>query len=143
MTKRLTFCAMAASAAFLMTACTQSTQAPISKVDLQHHNWILTHIDGEKVKVKPLPNLEIGEDFTANGNAGCNLFFGKADLKDSQFRIEHMGMTQKYCHGPGMTIEDQMSETLQNWSPVSIEENTMTIKGQQHTLTFTLRDWVN
>lgn len=50
---------------------------------------------------------------TANGNAGCNNFFGQGELNtEGQFRIERMGMTMKICMGDAMTTEQAMFNTL-------------------------------
>jgi heat shock protein HslJ len=80
---------------------------------------------------------------TANGNAGCNNFFGQGELKDGQFRIEKMGMTMKMCPGAAMDIESTVSQTLSDWSEITVTQNGLELKGQAHTLTFELKDWVN
>lgn len=135
----------------LMTACAaNNTQGEAMKAvtaqDLQHHNWNLVQIDGNPIQVdeqNQAPRLEIGEKMTANGNAGCNNFFGQAELKDGQFRIEKMGMTMKMCAGTAMDIEQTMSKTLSDWSAITVTKNGLELKGAEHTLTFELKDWVN
>ena len=94
----------ALSLPLLMTACASNGDnvQTITPTDLQHHNWELVQIDGKAIQVEEgerAPNLEVGEKMTANGNAGCNTYFGQAELKDNQFRIEKMGMTMKMCMG--------------------------------------------
>jgi heat shock protein HslJ len=80
---------------------------------------------------------------TANGNAGCNNFFGQAELNDNQFRIEKMGMTMKMCDDASMGTEMAMSQVLTNWSDMTLTKDSLELKNDAHTLTFTLRDWVN
>ncbi|ENM3735582.1 TPA: META domain-containing protein [Vibrio cholerae] len=130
----------------LMTACASNGDAvQITAQDLQHHNWQLTQIDGKDVvksEHEQAPRLEIGEQMMASGNAGCNNFFGKAELKDNQFRIEKMGMTMKMCIGDAMDTEQVVSQTLTDWSQITLTKETLTLKNDVHTLTFTLRDWV-
>jgi heat shock protein HslJ len=130
----------------LVTACVSNgDQMQVTEDDLQHHHWQLTHIDGQewvKSEHYNAPRLEIGEKMMASGNAGCNNFFGQAELKNNQFRIEKMGMTMKMCIGDVMDTEQAVSQSLSDWSEVTVSENTLTLKNDVHTLTFTLRDWV-
>ena len=132
----------------LMTACTSNGDnvKEITAQDLQHHNWELVQIDGENIQLterQKAPRLEIGENLTANGNAGCNNFFGQAELKNNQLRIEKMGMTMKMCVGDIMNIEQAMSATLSDWSDITLTKDGLVLKNSEHELTFTLRDWVN
>jgi heat shock protein HslJ len=142
---------VAVSLPILMAACSSNgdmmTDATVSADMLQHHNWQLTEVDGNAVATPEkmeAPRLEIGEKMTANGNAGCNNFFGQAELnKEGQFRIEKMGMTMKMCMGDAMTTEQAMSSTVSSWSDITLTKENLILKGQDHELTFTLRDWVN
>ncbi|OCH40895.1 META domain-containing protein [Aliivibrio fischeri] len=142
---------VAVSLPVLMAACTSNgdnnTDAQISADMLQHHNWQLTQVDGKDIATPEkmeAPRLEIGEKMTANGNAGCNNFFGQAELnEEGQFRIEKMGMTMKMCMGDVMTTEQAVSSTLSTWSDITLTKEGLILKGQEHELTFTLRDWVN
>ncbi len=131
----------------LITACASNGDnvKQITAQDLQHHNWELVQIDGKDIQLterQKAPRLEIGENLTANGNAGCNNFFGQAELKNNQLRIEKMGMTMKMCIGDIMNIEQAMSATLSDWSDVTLTNDGLVLKNSEHELTFTLRDWV-
>ncbi len=134
----------------LMTACATNGDSvnvkEITAQDLQHHNWELVQIDGQVIQLserQKAPRLEIGENLTANGNAGCNSFFGQAELKDNQLRIEKMAMSMRMCMGDIMAIEKAMSATLSDWSSITLTKDALVLKNAQHELTFTLRDWVN
>ncbi|UYI48260.1 META domain-containing protein [Vibrio parahaemolyticus] len=132
----------------LMTACASNGDnvKEITAQDLQHHNWELVQIDGKNIELserQKAPRLEIGENLTANGNAGCNNFFGQAELKDNQLRIEKMGMTMKMCIGDIMNVEQAMSSTLSDWSDITLTKDGLVLKNSEHELTFTLRDWMN
>lgn len=131
----------------LMTACASNGDnvKEITAQDLQHHNWQLVQIDGKNIAAeeRQAPRLEIGENLTTNGNAGCNNFFGQAELKDNQLRIEKMGMTMKMCMEDQMKIEKVMSETLSDWSDITLTNEGLVLKNADHELTFELRDWVN
>lgn len=132
----------------LMTACASNgdNMKQITAQDLQHHNWELVQIDGKNIELtenQQAPRLEIGENLTANGNAGCNSFFGQAELKDNQLRIDKMGMTMRMCIGDLMNIEKAMSATLTEWSDITLTKDGLVLKNSEHELTFVLRDWVN
>ncbi|EGQ7652044.1 heat-shock protein HslJ [Vibrio parahaemolyticus] len=132
----------------LMTACASNGDdvKEITAQDLQHHNWELVQVDGENIVLdenQKAARLEIGENLTANGNAGCNNFFGQAELKNNQLRIEKMGMTMKMCMEDQMKIENAMTQTLSNWSDITLTKDGLVLKNADHELTFTLRDWVN
>ncbi|EMK3512588.1 META domain-containing protein [Vibrio parahaemolyticus] len=132
----------------LMTACASNGDdvKEITAQDLQHHNWELVRVDGKNIVLdenQKAARLEIGENLTANGNAGCNNFFGQAELKNNQLRIEKMGMTMKMCMEDQMKIENAMTQTLSNWSDITLTKDGLVLKNADHELTFTLRDWVN
>ncbi|MBM4938767.1 META domain-containing protein [Vibrio parahaemolyticus] len=132
----------------LMTACASNGDdvKEITAQDLQHHNWELVQVDGKNIVLdenQKAARLEIGENLTANGNAGCNNFFGQAELKNNQLRIEKMGMTMKICMEDQMKIENAMTQTLSNWSDITLTKDGLVLKNADHELTFTLRDWVN
>ncbi|ELA9409099.1 TPA: META domain-containing protein [Vibrio parahaemolyticus] len=132
----------------LMTACASNGDdvKEITAQDLQHHNWELVQVDGKNIVLdenQKAARLEIGENLTANGNAGCNNFFGQAELKNNQLRIEKMGMTMKMCMEDQMKIENAMTQTLSNWSDITLTKDGLVLKNAAHELTFTLRDWVN
>jgi heat shock protein HslJ len=138
----------AISVPLLLTACVGNSEevSVITAKDMQHHNWELVQIDGTNVVLgsenKPV-RLEIGENMTANGHAGCNNFFGQGELKDNQFRIDKMGMTMKMCDEASMNNEMVMSHVLTDWSEITLSNDSLELKNDTHTLTFVLRDWVN
>lgn len=131
----------------LLTACQSNGESmELTATDFQHHNWELVQIDGQDINLdskEVAPRLEIGENMTANGNAGCNNFFGQAELKNNQLRIDKMGMTMKMCPDAAMEVEQAMSNTLMEWSDVTLTKDQMILTNGIHTLTFNLRDWVN
>jgi len=87
------------------------------------------------------PHLEIGEKMTANGNAGCNNFFGQGELSDNKLRIQQMGMTMKMCMGNVMNTEKVLSKSLMDWNTIKLTKETMLLINKKHTLTFKLSDW--
>lgn len=138
----------AISLPILITACATNGDEikEITTADLQHHNWQLVSIDGNAITPQErhsLPNLEIGENMTTNGNAGCNNFFGQGELKGNQFRVQQMGMTMKMCSEDAMQTEQLFSKTLSDWSDMTLTKEQLTLSNEQHTLTFQLSDWKN
>ncbi|MDA0147820.1 META domain-containing protein [Vibrio sp. LaRot3] len=133
----------------LLTACASQGDEvqQITASDLQHHHWELVSIDGDELALgdeAKAPTLEVGEKMTANGNAGCNNYFGLAELKDmNQFRIDKMGMTMKLCMGPANEIEHKFATTLSSWSEMTLTKENLVLAGEKHTLTFKLSDWKN
>lgn len=132
----------------LLSACTSSAENTnvITAQELQHHRWELSKIDGVNVTANPRndrASLEIGEQMTANGNAGCNNFFGQGELKDDQFRIQKMGMTMKMCSEDAMKTELVVSQTLSEWADITLTKDSLTLRNDHHTLTYVLNDWKN
>jgi heat shock protein HslJ len=133
----------------LLTACqstgnSNTSAQMVSPTDLQHHNWSLSLIDGKPINTPEnmqSPNLEIGEKMTANGNAGCNNFFGEAELENNKFRIPQMGMTMKMCVGDVMDTEMTVGSVLTDWSDITLTKDNLVLSNETHSLTFVLADW--
>lgn len=129
-----------------LAACASNdsgSNAMVNKAELASHNWVLTKVDNKKVDLQDAlgaPNLQLSADLDANGNAGCNRFFGKAELNEGKLRIEKMGMTMMACQGPEDNIERAMSKTLMNWSAANVSGDQLTLTGAEHSLTFTRSD---
>ncbi|MGR5142017.1 META domain-containing protein [Photobacterium sp. DNB23_23_1] len=130
---------------FILAACASNTEseptiAMLTNTDLASYNWVLNKVDGNDLKiVEPFqaPNLQLSADLAANGHAGCNRYFGQAELNEGKLRIEKMGMTMMACPEPAMELERVMSATLMDWSSATVAGNQLTLAGTEHTLTFT------
>lgn len=127
----------------LLGACASPPPA-LDAQSLQHHHWVLEKIDGLPLLAEKgqAPDLEIGELLRANGNAGCNRYFGQVELKGTQLRIKQMASTMMFCPPPQQDWERAMTATLSDWSEVTLSPQQMLIKGKQHELQFKLQDWV-
>lgn len=129
----------------ILAACASNTEsepttAMITNTDLASFNWVLNKVDGNALELaEPFkaPNLQLSSDLGANGHAGCNRYFGQAQLNDGKLRIEKMGMTMMACPEPAMELERVMSATLMDWSTATVAGNQLTLAGTEHTLTFT------
>ncbi|GAB6262326.1 META domain-containing protein [Photobacterium sp. CCB-ST2H9] len=127
--------------ALLLSACagTGGSTASQSSGDLTQYEWELTKIDSQAVTVPSMgavPTLGFENQTMAHGHSGCNRYFGNAELKDGQFRIEKMGMTMMACPEDAMKLEQVMSDTLSQWSKAELKGNTLTLSNSLHTLTF-------
>lgn len=131
---------MAVALPIILTAC--STMKPVTKIDLQHHHWKLVSIDG--VAVNPILNsdIELGENFTINGQAGCNRYFGEADLTDGVLKAEQLGTTMMACTEKVQTVETAVIKTLIQGAKVINKGKIMTLIGDEHTLVYELADWM-
>ncbi|PSU35225.1 heat-shock protein HslJ [Photobacterium lutimaris] len=132
----------------ILAACASNTESEptnsmITNTDLAAYNWVLNKVDGNELEIAEpfqVPNLQLSTDLGANGHAGCNRYFGQAELNEGKLRIENMGMTMMACPEPAMELERVMSATLMDWSTATVAGNQLTLTGIEHTLTFTRTD---
>jgi heat shock protein HslJ len=136
--------------ALVISACSAANDSSktlvVGEKSLQHHHWQLTKINGKSVdsiEHFKAPTLEIGENMTTNGQAGCNNFFGQGELADGKFRVEKMAMTMKICPDEMMAIEMAYSKALGQWSEVTLTQQGLTLNSDQHSLEFELKDWMH
>jgi heat shock protein HslJ len=133
------------SLSVLLSACTSTPSGiTLTAESLQHHHWVLEQIDGQPIMAEKgrEPDLEIGEQLRANGNAGCNRFMGQVEIQGQQLRISKMASTMMLCPAPQQDWETAMTRTLSDWSEVELTAQQLRIKGSQHELLLRLRDWV-
>lgn len=145
---------LAASLPFVLNACSSVDEAMgptiLTPQDLQHHRWVLAEIDGKKVpepaNKAAISYLEIGENMYAGGLAGCNTFQGQAmvDQESGEFKVDKMAMTMKMCaDSNAMATERAVASTLSTWSKVTLSKDEFEFKGDEHTLTYKLSEWMN
>ncbi len=131
---------MAFALPIVLSAC--SSMGTVTKTDLQHHHWKLISIDG--VAVNPILNsdLELGENFTINGQAGCNRYFGEADLSDEGvLTATQLGTTMMACTEKVQAVETAVIKTLIQGAKVENKGKIMTLVGDEHSLVYKLADW--
>ncbi len=83
--------------------------------DFEEKYWKLTKIRGKEVKFDSNQDREPhiifkSHNSMAHGNAGCNSFFGKYELKNRQIKFDGMGATMMAC--PDMTVENEVLKIL-------------------------------
>ncbi|MBX9914561.1 MAG: META domain-containing protein [Pseudomonadaceae bacterium] len=134
------------SLSVLLSACTSTPSGiALTAESLQHHHWVLEQIDGQPIMAEKgrEPDLEIGEQLRANGNAGCNRFMGQVEIQGQQLRISKMATTMMLCPAPQQDWETAMNSTLSNWSEAELSAQQLRLKGSQHELLLRLSDWVH
>jgi heat shock protein HslJ len=115
--------------------------------DLQHHRWVLVAVNGEPVDAEKLnqviPELEIGEQLMASGNAGCNRFFGQVELREERFIIENAGTTRMMCPPAKNEMERLFLQLLGQESTVTIDvERNLLLETNETRLNFRQEDRV-
>lgn len=129
----------------LLSACAGTpSDAPLTAQSLQHHHWVLEQIDGQPIVAEKgrQPDLEIGEQLRANGNAGCNRFMGQVEIQGQQLRISKMASTMMFCQSPQQDWEAAMTSTLSDWSEADLSPQQLRLKGARHELVLRLSDWM-
>ena len=132
----------------LLIACSATPEqfSPLSQQDLQHHHWVLESINGQTLQLSNelvVPTLEIGEHFTANGFNGCNRYFGQAELKGAQFRVDKLASTKMSCPARLQQLEMTINQVLGHWSRIELSpKKRLTLTNGSNRLDFALRDWV-
>jgi heat shock protein HslJ len=130
------------SFATLLTGCVTTATShskTLTAQDLQTPRWSLVDIDGEDLNLaqhKKSPSLSVDEQMMATGRAGCNNYFGEAQLKGTQFRIFNLSSTMKLCLKNEMEVDNVVTSTLSDWSELEIDKGTLTLTTAKHVLTF-------
>ncbi|MGO1246197.1 MAG: META domain-containing protein [Oceanisphaera sp.] len=132
--------ALVVSSALLLSACSSGLNVVDS--DLKHHHWNLVAIDGAPIDTDIKSDLEIAEHFSINGLAGCNRFFGSASLEKNHIKAEPLASTKMACSPAEQAVETAVLQTLGSGAKVDNQGQTLTLIGDQHTLTYDLADWM-
>jgi len=103
---------------------------------LENVRWLLASIDGQAVPEGVNANLIFtpanspvaqSEENTANGNAGCNTFFGAYTLSGNTFTAGPFGLTQMMCEEAAMQVEQAFLAGLENAQSYQITLNQLII----------------
>lgn len=97
-TARLELWSCAAALSALLAACgIASPGAPGSGTALLDSAWELTAMDGQPVAAGPAPTLAIDADGRVSGDAGCNRYFGSAEVDGGTVTFSGLGATRRAC----------------------------------------------
>lgn len=125
-----------------LTGCilTSYSQATFDVKELRTPTWHLTSIDGNALTLtdgQQVPSLHIDEKSMATGFAGCNNFFGEAQIDANKLRITKINSTMKLCENDATELEKKVTTALQTWGTVTIDKNELTLSNEEHMLKFT------
>lgn len=82
----------------LLAACgIAAPDAHEPRVALLDSAWELTAIDGRPVAAGPAPTLAIDAAGGVSGDAGCNRYFGSAEVDDGAAAFASLGATRRAC----------------------------------------------
>lgn len=129
----------------LLAGCGMSQNGKtVKESDLLHHNFILQSVDGVAVKTGQgkQPNIEFGETLHVSG-AMCNRFFGNGQLQNGVLTVKGLASTRMLCADPQLNQWDRViGDVLGKGAKVTLSAQQLTLSGGDHTLVYTLRDWV-
>ncbi len=97
--------------AWMIQGCVSSTSPKPSvgcRSRLEAKAWHLVSIDNEEVKLRAPVTLKIDETGRIGGFDGCNSYFGKVKLTDSQITFGPIGSTRKLCRGEAGEMERRL-----------------------------------
>lgn len=145
---------ISAATLLLITACAteggemSKNSAIVTAKELQHHNYVLTEIDGkayQTAKNAMAPNIAFGENMNISG-AMCNNYFGQGALKDGVLTATGVGMTRKFCTDKTLDqLDGKISLLLSDGAKVVLDNDgqNLTLSNASTTLKFKLKDYVN
>lgn len=126
----------------------QTDADAVTEQDLQHHNYLLTSINGKAFATPDnamSPNIEFGENMHVSGSM-CNNFFGQGQLKDGVLTATGVGMTRKFCADDTLnTLDHLISQLLEKGAKVILQNNGQKLILSDNTtvLEFKLKDYVH
>ncbi|MFI8417047.1 heat shock protein HslJ [Serratia sp. NPDC078593] len=137
-----------ALATMLLAGCGMSQNKPVnnkvSESDLIHHNFVLQSVDGIAANAQQGkgPSIEFGEKLHVSGSM-CNRFFGNGQLDNGVLTVKGLATTRMMCSDPQRNQWDQIiGSVLHNGAKVSLQQQQLTLSDGNHTLIYTLKDWV-
>lgn len=137
-----------AFATMLLAGCGMSENKPVnntlSESDLMHHNFVLQSVDGVAANAQQGkgPSIEFGEKLRVSGSM-CNRFFGNGQLDNGVLTVKDLATTRMMCSDPLRNQWDQIiGSVLHNGAKVSLQQQQLTLSDGNHTLIYTLKDWV-
>ncbi|MGX9415951.1 META domain-containing protein [Vibrio sp. WJH972] len=121
-----------------LSACS-SNGGQATTDNLAASQWVLVEIDGQALSLGPnqkAPWLSVDQQMQAKGYAGCNTFFGEANIQGDQFSLPKMGSTMKLCNKAQNRLDNKLRKVLTEWSSFSVKNDEMVLINRDHSLTF-------
>ena len=125
-----------------LAGCAQTSEhKALSAQDLENHRFVLQSVNGTPFvpqETGKVPELSFGEKMQISG-AMCNRFFGQATLTGDQLKAEGLAMTRMMCGESQLNaLDNQLGQMLSTGAQISLHGQQLTLKSDQHTLTYQL-----
>lgn len=130
----MTFRSLTAAATLLaLSACSTTSSIP----SLADSQWTLIGVDGQALVDNTHSSLGFNDDLRLSGNAGCNNFFGGAEIKGDQLTADHLGVTKMAClSADAQQLEATVLATFNQPLTLSQQGDELTLSNSEHTLTY-------
>ena len=117
---------------------------------LAHRNFVISSVDGQEFPAKdqrgqsrPLPNFDFGQWPQASGKI-CNNYTGQVELNNGILSMKNAATTMMMCHEDELNqLEAIFHRLLNEGVQMEFVGQTLTLKSPDHTLVFTVSDYVN
>lgn len=105
--------------ALCLSACVvpppQPDRVPASGADLVDAEWVATQITGVPAVVEPMPRLRWSSAEQIAGSGGCNVFAGRAVVRQGALQIGRLAATGRLCTAlPQGGQEDRFFKALES-----------------------------
>ena len=101
------------------------------KETLCSKKWVLEKVvvEGRTLNLpKEKPEIIFSDTLTINGKGGCNLFFGRYELKGgNEILVQPQGMTRRMC--PDEDFEIKYMQVLRNVKSFEIKKDSLILQG--------------
>lgn len=137
MRRALAILSLASLTLVALAACgddadTSSTPPPTEPTG---RTFISTDVEGEPIPGGGPLTLSFPEPGRITAVAGCNNAVGAVDLADGTLSTEQLALTMRACTGEAAGADAWMQRFLESGPQWTLEENTLTLVGEQSTVT--------
>ena len=107
------------------------------RMKLYNTTWQLHTIDNDTVTLKTPATFKITPDGKIGGYDGCNHYFGKAKLNETEITFGPVGATRRFCKRPAMQVERAILGMFRKTRWWQLDENNrLVIFDDKHRLIF-------
>ncbi|MBI4743176.1 MAG: META domain-containing protein [Betaproteobacteria bacterium] len=116
----------------LVSLVTGAASVAGSRIALFGTEWYATQIAGLNVAAGGLqraPNLNLDEDGTVHGFAGCNRFFGSFEIRADRLTFGSLALTKMACLDPGTgELESRFVRALRATASATVSGDVLELK---------------
>jgi len=128
---------------FIFSVCSGCLSS--NQVDLDSSAWVLTAINNDTTIIGTPPTLEFETDMVS-GNAGCNTYSGRYQIKGETISFGPLSRTEMYCMEPDGILDQEQTylDILGAAQRLESVDDTLTIYSEsEKTLTFQSQNSIN